>query len=190
MNLLRKMVGEIKFKSTFIENLYVIELETIEDTRGYFSRAWCKKEFQDFNLDNSLAQCNLSYNYKKGTIRGLHYQKEPFSEVKLVRCVKGKIFDVAVDLREESKTYGKWFGIELSDKNGKALYIPKGFAHGYETLEDDSIVFYQVSEYYTPNSEGGILWSDDILEIDWPIKDNIIISDKDQKLPCINEIDL
>lgn len=178
----------IIFEETKIKGLYVIEIEKLNDERGYFARTWCKKEFESLNLDSSLAQCNLSYNYKKGTVRGLHYQIQPYEEIKLVRCVKGRIFDVAVDLRKESETYMQWFGIELSDENGKSLYIPKGVAHGYQTLEDDSIVLYQVSEYYTPNAESGILWSDELLKIEWPIKDNIIISDKDNKHSAIESL--
>lgn len=179
---------KIILKRTAIKDLYIVEIEKREDERGYFARAWCRKEFESFNLCTDLAQSNISYNLKKGIIRGLHYQKKPFSEVKLIRCVKGKIFDVAVDLREGSETYGQWFGIELSDENGTALYIPEGFAHGYQVLVDDSIVFYQVSEFYAPNSESGVIWNDEFLKIDWPIKENIIVSEKDKKWDTIEGI--
>lgn len=181
-------MSKIIFKETDIKDLYIIEIEKHEDERGYFARAWCQKEFENVELCGNLVQCNLSHNKKRGTIRGLHFQKKPFSEIKLVRCVKGKIFDVAVDLREESETYGQWFGIELSEENGTALYIPEGCAHGYQVLVDDSIVFYQVSEYYTPNSESGILWSDEALNIQWPLNENVIISEKDQNLPKMKQL--
>lgn len=168
------------FKETDLKGAYVVELETNVDERGYFARAWCKKEFSQLGLDTNIVQCNLSYNNKKGTLRGMHYQSEPYGETKFVRCVKGALYDVIIDIRKESKTYGKWIGVELSEKNGRALYIPAGFAHGFQTLEDDTLMIYQVSEFYTPGYEKGIRWDDSFFNIKWPQEEHRIISEKDR----------
>lgn len=175
------------FRETKLKGAYVVDINKLEDERGFFCRAWCKKEFNSIGLDTNLAQCNISFNEKKGTLRGLHFQKEPFGEVKFIRCVKGSFYDVIVDLREESSTFGEWVGYELNDTNCKALYIPKGFAHGYLTLEDNSIAFYQVTEFYKKESESGLLWSDPYINIDWPIKENLIISEKDKRWPLLKK---
>ncbi len=171
------------FKETELSGAFIIEADPIIDDRGFFSRVWCKKEFEEHGLDASVVQCNMSYNLNKGTLRGMHFQKSPYSETKYIRCVKGAFYDVIIDLREESKTYGKWFGIELSEQNKKALYVPKGFAHGFQTLEADTYVYYQVTEFYTPGAEGGIRWNDPEFNIIWPIKEPIIITDKDNSWP-------
>jgi dTDP-4-dehydrorhamnose 3,5-epimerase len=162
------------FTETILKNAYVIELEKREDHRGFFARTWDKKEFEERNLNSNLVQCNVSFSKKCGTLRGMHYQKKPFEESKVIRCVKGKIFDVIIDLRSSSSTFKKWFGVELTEENYKMLYVPEGFAHGFQTLEDNSEIIYQVSEFYTPNSELGIHWNDHAFNITWPIEEKII----------------
>ena len=162
------------FTETILKNAYVIELEKREDHRGFFARTWDKKEFEEHNLNSNLVQCNVSFSKKCGTLRGMHYQKKPFEESKVIRCVKGKIFDVIIDLRSSSSTFKKWFGVELTEENYKMLYVPEGFAHGFQTLEDNTEIIYQVSEFYTPNSELGIHWNDPAFNITWPIEEKII----------------
>ena len=162
------------FTETTLKNAYVIELEKREDHRGFFARTWDKKEFEEHNLNSNLVQCNVSFSKKCGTLRGMHYQKKPFEESKVIRCIKGKIFDVIIDLRVSSSTFKKWVGVELTEKNYKMLYVPEGFAHGFQTLEDNSEIIYQVSEFYTPNSELGIHWNDPAFNITWPIEEKII----------------
>jgi len=162
------------FTETILKNAYVIELEKREDHRGFFARTWDKKEFEEHNLNSNLVQCNVSFSKKCGTLRGMHYQKKPFEESKVIRCVKGKIFDVIIDLRTSSSTFKKWFGVELTEENYKMLYVPEGFAHGFQTLEDNTEIIYQVSEFYTPNSELGIHWNDPAFNITWPIEEKII----------------
>jgi dTDP-4-dehydrorhamnose 3,5-epimerase len=166
------------FTETILKNAYIIELEKREDHRGFFARTWDKKEFEEHNLNSNLVQCNVSFSKKCGTLRGMHYQKNPFEESKVIRCTKGKIFDVIIDLRSSSSTFKKWFGIELTEENYKMLYVPEGFAHGFQSLEDNSEIVYQVSEFYTPNSELGIHWNDPEFNITWPIEEKII-TDKD-----------
>lgn len=166
------------FTETILKNAYVIELEKREDHRGFFARTWDEKEFEKHNLNSNLVQCNVSFSKKCGTLRGMHYQKKPFEESKVIRCVKGKIFDVIIDLRSSSSTFKKWFGVELTEENYKMLYVPEGFAHGFQTLEDNSEIIYQVSEFYTPKSELGIHWNDPAFNITWPIEEKII-TDKD-----------
>jgi dTDP-4-dehydrorhamnose 3,5-epimerase len=168
----------MRFIPTVLSGSYLIEPEPREDTRGAFLRSFCREEFQAHGLDFLTAQCNISENYVKGTLRGMHFQKTPFSEIKLVRCISGAVFDVIVDLRRDSATYLKWHGVELSAKNRLSLYVPKDFAHGYLALEDNSVVFYQVSEFYHPEVEGGIRWDDPAVEIVWPFKP-LVISEKD-----------
>lgn len=172
----------MQFHSTPIADVFIVDVEPIEDSRGFFARAWCSREFQEQGLKNTIAQCNLSYNYKQGSIRGMHYQLPPHEEVKMVRCISGAIFDVVIDLRKDSPTYKKWFGAELSAANYKMLYVPEGFAHGYQTLEKDSVVFYQVTEYYQPGAERGVRWDDPVFNIAWPLPLSEI-SDKDKSYP-------
>ena len=174
------------FKETRLKGSYIIELERIADERGFFSRAWCQKEFQSHGLNPNVAQCNLSYNTLKGTLRGIHFQIAPYEEAKIVRCISGQIYDVIVDLRPESPTYLQWLGLELSSTNRKMIYVPENFAHGYLTLADHTEVFYQVSQFYAPGSESGIRWDDPALRIKWPRFDNLIISEKDQSWPFVN----
>ena len=146
----------------------MIEPERHGDERGYFARTWCAREFADHGLEAGLAQCSLSFNHRRGTLRGLHYQAPPFAEVKLVRCTRGALFDVGVDVRPDSATFRKWVGVELTPENGRALYIPRGFAHGFLTLADATEVAYQISAEYSPAHGRGIRWNDPLLGIAWP----------------------
>ncbi len=169
------------FIPTSLNGAYLIQPEPIEDERGFFARMFCKDEFKKQGIDFSCVQCNLSYNGKKGTLRGMHYQAAPHEEAKIVSCVRGSIFDVIVDIRPNSPTYKKWYGAELTAKNHSMLYVPKGFAHGFQTLEDDCEVFYMMGEYYHPESARGMRWDDDQVGIEWPIKiTSISKSDADQ----------
>ena len=167
------------FLETPLQGAYVIELEKLEDERGFFARSWCVREFATKGLDPHLVQCNVSFNKRKGTLRGLHYQIPPHAEVKLVRCTKGSLFDVIVDLRKDSPTFLKWVGVELTASNHRMLYIPKLFAHGFQTLEDDTEIFYQMSEFYEPAASKGLRWNDPRLGINWP-DDCGAMSQKDQ----------
>ena len=168
------------FKGTHLKGAYIIELERIEDNRGFFARAWCKREFEAHGLNSRLVQCNLSFNKRRGTLRGMHYQVAPHEEEKLVRCTRGAIFDVIIDLRRESPTYLEWIGVELTAENRKMLYVPEKFAHGYQTLEEKTEVVYQVSQFYSPESERGVRWNDPTFAIEWPEAGNTKISEKDK----------
>lgn len=168
------------FKETKVKGAYIIEIEPIEDERGFFARSCCKKELEEHGLNFNLVQCNISFNKKKGTLRGMHYQIWPYQEVKLVRCIRGAISDVIIDIRPDSSTFKQWISIELTENNRKILYIPKGFAHGFQTLEDNTEVFYQVSEFYHPECQRGIRWNDLSFNIKWPYEKNRIISVKDR----------
>ena len=170
----------MNFIETEINDLYIVELNKIGDERGFFARAWCEKEFSEKNLTSRMVQANTSYSKDRGTLRGLHYQVSPHQEAKLMRCIKGAIFDVAVDLRPESTTYKKWFGTKLTESNRKMLFIPEGFAHGYLTLEEDTEAFYMSSAFYEPEAERGLRWNDPTIGIDWPIVDDLNITDKDK----------
>jgi len=168
------------FKKTKLKDAYVIDIEKLEDTRGFFGRAYCRKEFETQQLIPDLVQCNISFNKFKNTIRGMHYQIAPHQEVKLVRCTRGAIYDVIIDLRSVSSSYKQWIGIELTADNYRMLYVPEGFAHGYQTLYDDTEVFYQVSQYYNPEFERGVRWNDPAFGIQWPVTQAAVISDKDE----------
>ena len=159
---------------------YVIGLDRIEDERGFFARSWCVKEFQEHGLNPNFVQCNVSLSKKKRTLRGMHYQVSPHEEAKFVRCTKGAIYDVIIDLRPASATYKQWIGIELTAENRKALYSPEGFAHGFQTLEDDTEVLYAVTESYHPESEKGVRFNDPAFGIEWPLP-NPILSLKDSR---------
>jgi dTDP-4-dehydrorhamnose 3,5-epimerase len=169
------------FTETKLKGAYIIELEPIEDERGFFARSFCQREFKRYGLDFDVAQCNLSYNKKKGTIRGLHYQIAPYEEIKLVRCIAGAIYDAIIDIRPESPTFRQWVGIKLTANNLKMLYVPKGFAHGYLTLKDNTTVFYQVSTYYHLECERTIRWDDPEFGVGWPKMSEYIVSKKDSK---------
>jgi len=166
------------FTKTKLEGVYVIEVEKLNDERGFFGRTWDCKEFEQHSLNQNLVQCNISYNKKKGTLRGMHFQIAPYEEAKLIRCTKGIIFDVIIDLRKKSKTYKQWYGIELSSENYKGIYVPEGFAHGFQTLEDDTEVFYQMSEFYMAKYARGIKWNDESFDIKWPLNPTMM-SQKD-----------
>jgi dTDP-4-dehydrorhamnose 3,5-epimerase len=168
------------FTATKLPGAYVIELQKIEDNRGFFARAWCQREFAAHGLNSNAGQCNISFNPKKGTLRGMHYQVAPYAEAKLIRCIQGAIYDVIIDLRPVSPTYMQWIGIELTADNRKMLYIPEDFAHGYQTLCDNTEVFYQVSQFYQPGAERGVRWNDPAFGIVWPETEHRLLSIKDQ----------
>ena len=163
-------------------DVYVIEIEEINDERGFFSRAWDKKIFEEKKLNSNMVQCNISFNKKKGTLRGLHYQEKPFDEAKLVRCTSGSVYEVIVDLRNNSPTFKKWCGIELNSREHNMVYVPEGCALGFQTLEDNTELFYQMSQYYKPEFSRGIRWNDESFQISWPLEVTVI-SKKDQTLP-------
>lgn len=177
------------FSETKLSGAYVIDIKKIEDERGFFARIWDKNEFSKMGLNSEFVQTSISLNTKKGTIRGMHYQTKPYEETKIVRCTKGKIFDVIVDLRPDSKTFKDWFSVELSADNYKMLYVPKGIAHGFQTLEDSTEVTYQISQFYMPKFSKGIKWNDDTLNIKWPIK-SIIISERDKSFVTLIESEI
>jgi dTDP-4-dehydrorhamnose 3,5-epimerase len=164
--------------NTNLKDAVIIEMEKHQDNRGFFGRVWDEKIFKEKGLTTKIAQCSVSSNLKKGTLRGMHFQEKPFQEVKIVSCRKGCIFDVIIDLRPDSKTYKQWYGIELKSDEHKSIYIPKGFAHGFQSLEDNTEVYYQISEFYNPAYSNGIRWDDPVFGIKWPLN-NPIISEKD-----------
>ena len=168
----------MNFIKTKFNGVFIIQLEKKEDERGFFARVWDIKKFEEKNLNSKLVQSNISFTKKKGTIRGLHYQIHPYEETKIILCTKGSVFDVIIDLRSDSATYKKWVFHNLSSEDYKMLFIPEGFAHGFQTLEDNTEIFYQVSQFYTPSAERGIRWDDPLFNIDWPIKKKVI-SQKD-----------
>ena len=170
----------MRFERTAIPGVTIIELEKHGDDRGFFARAWCAREFEEAGLNADLVQVNLSYNRERGTLRGLHYQAPPHAEAKLVRCVRGALYDVVVDLRPDSPSFLRWYGADLSAENRRALYVPEGCAHGFQTLADETEAFYQVSAFYAPESEGGYRWNDPAFAIDWPQPNPPAISDKDR----------
>jgi dTDP-4-dehydrorhamnose 3,5-epimerase len=170
------------YRETNIPAVFEIGLEPASDQRGFFARTWCRKEFEAHGLNPMLVQCSVSFNTRKGTLRGMHYQASPSAEAKLVRCTKGAIYDVVVDLRPSSRTYRKWTGAVLSAVNRHMMYVPEGCAHGFLTLEDESEVFYQMSEFYSPGSAKGVRWNDPAFQIAWP--DAIeVISERDRTYP-------
>ena len=171
------------FTETELPGAYVVDLERREDERGFFARTWCSDEFAAQGLDARLTQCNVSYNARRGTLRGMHMQLAPHAEVKLVRCTRGAIYDVIIDLRPDSPTFTRWTGVELTEENRTMLYVPEGFAHGYQALTDGSEIFYQVSEPYAPAAERGVRWDDPAFAIEWPEPGNAILSEKDRAWP-------
>jgi len=170
------------FKEAKLPGVCEIRLEHRSDERGFFARSWCEKEFAEHGLNARLVQCNISFNTHKGTLRGMHYQATPFAEAKLVRCTKGKLYDVVIDLRPQSSAYKQWVGIILSESNRCMLYIPEGCAHGFLTLENETEIFYQMSEFYNAGSARGVRWDDPAFNVEWPepVK---IISDRDRTYP-------
>jgi dTDP-4-dehydrorhamnose 3,5-epimerase len=167
------------FTETKLAGSYVIELEKLQDERGFFARSWDRRKFEEYGLDSNLVQCSISLNLKRGVLRGMHYQDPPYEETKLIRCTKGKIFDVIVDLRDDSPTKNRWFAAELTATNYKMLYVPKGFAHGFQTLEENSEVFYQMTQEYRQEYARVRRWDDEKFNISWPIHPPIL-SDKDR----------
>jgi dTDP-4-dehydrorhamnose 3,5-epimerase len=169
----------MKYNELNLKGAYLIELEPHEDERGTFSRQFCKKELSTLGIDFNIYQCNISRNYNKGTLRGMHYQKDKYSEAKLVSCLNGKFIDVIIDLREESPTYLNWEAITLEKNDNKVLYIPRHFAQGFQTIIDETIIYYQMDNYYTPHATCGIRWDDPKLNIKWPECNKRIINERD-----------
>jgi dTDP-4-dehydrorhamnose 3,5-epimerase len=172
----------VRFTPTPLPGAYVIDLEPHADERGFFARTWCRQEFQEHGLVPDLAQCSLSLTLKKGTIRGMHFQKPPHEEAKLVRCARGRIYDVVLDLRPASSTFKRWFALELAAADHKSLYVPQGFAHGFQTLDDECEVFYQMSSPYHAASASGVRWDDPAFHITWPLPISVI-SQTDRSYP-------
>jgi len=170
------------FRETTVAGVVVVDLERHEDNRGFFARTWCQREFAEHGLDARLVQCSLSWNRRRGTLRGLHYQAPPHAEAKLIRCTRGALWDVALDLRRQSPTFGRHLGVELTGGNRTMLYIPEGVAHGFQTLEDDTEVFYQMSEFYAPEAAQGVRFDDPAFGIRWPIPDPIML-ERDRAYP-------
>jgi dTDP-4-dehydrorhamnose 3,5-epimerase len=167
------------FQSTKIPGVFLIEPERLSDERGFFARTWCREAFLAHGLNSELAQCSVSFNTRCGTLRGMHYQKPPYAEDKLVRCTRGAIYDVALDLREDSPAYKEWVAVELTADNLSMIYIPKGCAHGFQTLEDQTEVSYAISESYHPEASRGYRYNDPSFQIVWPLFELRIVSDKD-----------
>ena len=176
------------FTETKLQGAYIIDIECKEDARGFFARAFCQKEFDAYGLKPIIAQANVAFNYKKGTLRGMHFQYPPAAETKLVRCTRGAIVDIIVDLRPESATYLQHIAVELNEANHRALYVPERFAHGYQVLRDSTETSYQVGEFYTPSAEGGLLYNDPRLGLTWPLPVTVI-SEKDQRFGLLDEIE-
>lgn len=170
------------FRETRLGGAYVVEPEPLGDERGFFARTWCRQEFTERELNPELVQCNISFNHKKGTLRGMHYQAAPREEAKLVKCIRGAIYDVIVDLRSGSSTFGAYVGVVLSAENRRMLYVPEKFAHGFITLEDNTEIFYQMSEFYSPECAKGFRWNDPFFHIEWPM--NVaVVSERDRNYP-------
>ena len=176
------------FTETKLKGAFIIDLDRREDTRGFFARAFCQNEFKAHGLKPVIAQANTAFNLKKGTVRGMHFQFPPAAETKLVRCTRGAILDIIVDLRPESATFLQWIAVELNEDNQRALYVPERFAHGYQTLRDNTDTTYRVSEFYTPEAEGGLPYNDPRLDIKWPMPPTVI-SEKDQKFPLFDQVE-
>ncbi len=172
----------MRFTETPIRGAWVVDLERIEDERGFFARTWCAKEFAEHGMHAQLAQCSVSFNTKKNTLRGMHFQRAPHEEAKLVSCPRGRIWDVVLDLRRDSETFCRWHGVELSPENYRALYVPPGCAHGMVTLEDDTLVAYQISVAYVAGHQAAVRWDDPAFGITWPTT-SPILSERDRSLP-------
>lgn len=157
------------FTETNLPGAYIIELRPSHDERGFFARSWCQREFAARGLKTEVRQCNISFNKQKGTLRGMHYQAKPHEEAKLVTCIRGAVHDVIIDLRSNSPTFKQWLGVELNHQDRRMLYIPEGFAHGFQTLEDNTEVFYYMFEFYHPESARGFRWDDPVFAITWPL---------------------
>jgi dTDP-4-dehydrorhamnose 3,5-epimerase len=173
---------------TKLAGAFIIDLERREDSRGFFARAFCQKEFEAHGLKPVIAQANVAHNKSKGTLRGMHFQYPPAAETKLVRCTRGAIVDIIVDLRPESRTYLQHIAVELNEDNQRALYVPERFAHGYQALRDNTDTTYMVGEFYTPDAEGGLMYNDPRLALEWPLPVSVV-SEKDQKFRLLDEIE-
>ena len=176
----------MKATETEFKGVFVLEPQVFGDARGWFMESWSQRKMHDAGIDVQFVQDNQSFSAQKGTLRGLHYQLNPMCQAKLLRCTRGKIFDVAVDIRKGSPQYGKWVGVELSAENKKQLFIPRGFAHGFITLTDDVEVQYKADNYYAPECDGNIRWDDPDIGVEWPLKP-VILSEKDSKAPLLKE---
>lgn len=176
----------MKATETELKGVFVLEPQVFGDARGWFMESWSQRKMHDAGIDVQFVQDNQSFSAQKGTLRGLHYQLNPMCQAKLLRCTRGKIFDVAVDIRKGSPQYGKWVGVELSAENKKQLFIPRGFAHGFITLTDDVEVQYKADNYYAPECDGNIRWDDPDIGVEWPLKP-VILSEKDSKAPLLKE---
>lgn len=174
------------FKETPLASAYIIDLEPFQDERGLFARTFCKNEFAEIGHEKEFVQFNHSETSTRGSIRGVHYQKPPYAETKLIRCIKGKVFDILVDIRQGSPTFLQWYGVELSAENKRMIYIPEGFAHGFQTLEPDTHLIYHHTAFYTPGFEGGLKYDDPRIGINWPLEPTVL-SEKDQKYPLIDD---
>jgi dTDP-4-dehydrorhamnose 3,5-epimerase len=170
------------FAPTTLDGAWIIDLKRLEDDRGFFARSFCQDEFKSHGLDSRIAQTNVSFNRRRGTLRGLHFQARPHAEAKLVRCTQGAIWDVIVDLRPRSSTFKRWYGVELSAANRRSLYVPEDFAHGFQTLTDDAEVLYFMSELYYPDFARGFVWNDPAFGIEWPIA-SPTMSERDRAFP-------
>jgi dTDP-4-dehydrorhamnose 3,5-epimerase len=178
----------MQFHPCSLEGVWRITPDLREDHRGFFARTFCREEFQQHGLCVDFPQHSRSFNYRKGTLRGMHFQASPWEEIKLIRCTRGSVSDVLVDVRADSPTFGKWCAVELTEENGESLYVPKGVAHGFVTLQDDTELLYHISEYYHPEAAGGFRWDDPDVAIDWPMDSEPILSDRDQALPFFREL--
>jgi dTDP-4-dehydrorhamnose 3,5-epimerase len=170
------------YTETKLKGAFIIEPEKVEDKRGFFARIWCREEFERRGLNSQLVQCSISFSKRKGTLRGMHYQAAPYEEAKIVRCTMGAIYDVIIDLRGESPTFKDHIAVALTAESRKMLYVPEGFAHGFQTLEDDTEVYYQMSQVYAPEFALGIRWNDPAFGILWPIDEPIML-ERDQEYP-------
>ena len=175
------------FTETELNGAYIIDIDPMSDERGFFARTFCRHEFEDRGLHADYVQCSVSFNKLKGTLRGMHYQAAPYEEIKLIRATMGSIYDVIVDIRPGSSTFGHWVAVELSAENRRMLYVPKGFAHGFQTLEDNVEVFYQMSEYHHPEAARGVRWDDPDMHLTWPLSP-IAMSDRDRALSCLRAL--
>jgi dTDP-4-dehydrorhamnose 3,5-epimerase len=173
----------VKYTETKLKGAFVVDLEPREDDRGFFARTFCAREFEQHGLNPRLVQSSISFNKQRGTLRGMHWQDAPHAECKLVRVTRGAIYDVIIDLRRDSQTFRKWFGVELSADNHRQLYVPEGFAHGFQTLSDNTEVAYQMSEYFAPESARGVRWNDPVFAIEWPQVERRIMNERDASYP-------
>lgn len=173
----------MKFVTTSVDGVWIVEEERHADERGWFARTWCTSELSEQGLVAELSQCSASYNHRRGTLRGMHFQAAPYGETKLVRCVRGAIYDVVLDMREDSTSYGQWVGVELTAENGRAVYIPEGCAHGFQTTEEGTEVLYMMAGTYCPEAARGIRWDDPRFGIEWPLPEIAFMSERDASYP-------